>query len=223
MISTDTCNKLEAIAADAAASADPGHDILHVHRVVANAQIIGAAEGVDAEVVLPAALLHELFNYPKDHPESANSGEVCAERATDVLRDLGFGEDAIARIAYCIRVHPFSRGIVGETLEARVLQDADRLDALGAIGIARVFSTGSAMGRPFYAEHDPFCETRPPNDKAFTLDHFYRKLLKLPTTMHTATARQMAEERVGFLHVFLGQLRREIHTDARSVCRENGA
>jgi uncharacterized protein len=161
-------------------------------------------------VVVPAAFLHELFNYPKDHPESARSGDVCAERAAELLEGAGWAAERIQAIAYSIRVHGFSRGVVPETLEARVLQDADRLDAIGAIGIARCFATCTSMGRPFYAPSDPFCDGREPDDKQWGIDHFYRKLLRLPAGMHTTTARAMAADRAAFMVSYLDQLRREV-------------
>src|SRR5262245_25370016 len=132
---------LKTIARDACAGADSAHDWQHVLRVAANATTLCAAEGAEAAVTVTAALLHELINLPKNHPESSRSGELCAERALEVLARLGCPGDQAERIAYCIRVHGFSRGIVPDTLEARVLQDADRLDAIGAVGIARCFAT----------------------------------------------------------------------------------
>ncbi len=203
-------HRLEEIAREAARTAEPAHDFGHVRRVAANARAIAEAEGADFGIVLPAALLHELFSYPKDHPDSPRSGEVCAERAADVLRAEAFSEALIEPVCYCIRVHPFSLGIVPETLEAKVLQDADRLDALGAIGIARCFAVGGALGRPFYDPEDPFARARPLDDKRWTLDHFGRKLLRLPETLHTETARAMARERAAFIRAFLAQLGREI-------------
>lgn len=203
--------RLEAKARDAAA-ADPAHDFAHVERVVANARRIAAAEGADETVAIPAALLHELFSYPKGHPLSPRSGEVCAERAAAALAEVGWPAPAIPRIAHAIRVHPFSLGIVPDDLESRTLQDADRLDSLGAIGIARLFATCAAMGRPLYAPEDPFCRTREPDDKAYGLDHVYRKLLRIPAVLHTATARALAGERVAFLRAYLDQLGRELGT-----------
>ena len=196
-------------AASRTASLDPAHDILHVRRVARNAEVLARAENAQSDIAVAAALLHELFSYPKDHPDSPRSGEVCALRAVDVLGAEGFTPDRIEAVAYCIRVHPFSLGVVPRTLEARVLQDADRLDALGAIGIARVFSTGSAMGRPFYDHGDPFVARRLPDDGRFTLDHFYRKLLRLPDTLHTATARAEAAHRVAYMNGYLDEFRRE--------------
>ena len=203
-------SRLEEIAREAARTAEPAHDFGHVRRVAASARTIAEAEGADLDVVLPAALLHELFSLPKDHPDSPRSGLLCAERAADVLRGEGCPEPRLEAIAYCIRVHPFSLGVVPQTLEAKVLQDADRLDALGAVGIARCFAVGASLGRPFYDPEDPFARTRPLDDKQWTLDHFYRKLLRLPETLHTPTARAMARERTAFLEAFLAQWEREI-------------
>src|SRR4051794_1047122 len=171
---------LQDVARVACAGADPAHDWQHVLRVARAARIIGDAEAVDVDVVVPAALLHELFNHPKNHPQSSLSGEICAERALEVLRDLGWPSERSERIAYCIRVHGFSRGIVPETLEAKVLQDADRLDAIGAIGIARCFATGAVMRQPFYDPGDPMCARHEPDDQRFSVDHFFRKLLRIP-------------------------------------------
>jgi uncharacterized protein len=192
------------------ADADAAHDALHVRRVMASARAIAIAEGADVDVAVMAALLHELFNYPKDHPESSRSGDVCAEHATALLHAHGVDGEFTERVAYCIRVHSFSRGIIPETLEGRVLQDADRLDAIGAIGVARCFATTAVMRRPFYAPVDPFCREREPEDKQFAVDHFYRKLLRVGDGLHTAAARAMAAERVAFLTAFLEQLGREI-------------
>jgi uncharacterized protein len=203
-------DQLKKLARAACEGADAAHDWQHVLRVAGNAAALCAAEGADAGVVVPAALLHELFNHPKNHPDSARSGEICAERALVALADLGWPEAEAQRIAYCIRVHGFSRGIVPDTLEARVLQDADRLDAIGAIGIARCFATGGTMGASFYDPDDPFCARREPDDKRFSVDHFYRKLLRIEGTLHTATARRLAGERTRFMQVFLDQLGREI-------------
>jgi uncharacterized protein len=201
---------LRTIAGEACAGADSAHDFQHVLRVAANAEALCAAEGAEAAVAVPAALLHELFNYPKNHPDSPRSGEVCADRALAVLAAQGWAPDAAERVAYCIRVHGFSRGIVPETIEAKVLQDADRLDAIGAVGIARCFATGATMRQPFYDPADPLCARREPDDKRWSVDHFFRKLLKLPATLHTATARRMAEDRARFMEAYLAQLAREI-------------
>ena len=204
--------RLDAVAAEAsrAQNADPAHDILHVRRVVRTAQHISQAENANENISVCAALLHELFSYSKSDVRSPLSGQECARRARMVLANEGVGETESAAIGYAIAVHPFSLGVLPETTEARILQDADRLDAIGAVGIARCFSSGAAMGRPFYEETDPFCQARPPNDKEYTLDHFYRKLLRLEDGFHTDTAREMARTRTVFLRDFLQQFAHEI-------------
>ena len=202
--------RIAARARAACDGADSAHDWQHVLRVAENARTIGLAEGARLEVVIAAALLHELFNHPKDHPDSARSGDVCAEHATELLRAEGWSDELVEPIAYAIRVHGFSRGISPTTLEARVLQDADRLDAIGAIGIARCFATCAVMKRPLYDPDDPFCERRSPDDKLWGLDHFHRKLLRIGDGLHTAAARRLAADRTAFMHAYLDALRREV-------------
>ena len=205
----ELCRELISAAEQACADADPAHDLQHVLRVRDNALTIAGIEGADLRVVEAAALLHELFNYPKAHPESHRSGEVCADRARALLTRLHCSE-LVDRVCECIRVHGFSTGLVPSTLEGCVLQDADRLDAIGAIGIARCFATCSSMRRPFYDPSDPFCRRRQPDDKRWGLDHFYRKLLRIADGFHTVTARQMGEQRTRFLRAYLEQLEREL-------------
>jgi uncharacterized protein len=202
---------LAAAAEAALAGAEPSHDFLHVRRVTANARRIATAEGADLAVVLPAALLHELFSYPKSDPRSKLSGEACAERAAALLAAERWEPAPIDAIAYAIRVHPYSLGIRPETLEGRVLQDADRLDAIGAIGIARLFASTAVMRRPFYHPDDPLCRSgRAPDDKLWGVDHFYKKLLRVPEGLHTRSARVMASDRVRCMEAFLEHLGREI-------------
>lgn len=208
---------LVAAAREAAKGSGPAHDFDHVMRVVATSEVLARAERADVEVCSTAALLHELFNHPKGHPESHLSGERCAEEALAVLRAEGWPPDRAEAVAYSIRVHPFSRGIVPTTLEAKILQDADRLDSIGAIGIARCFATTSEMQRPFYNADDPFCVGRTPDDKLWGVDHFYRKLLRIPDVLHTDTARVIASERVSFMETFLAQLGREVAPSTRGA------
>ena len=208
--SDDLLDILRAVARSRCEGADAAHDWLHVTRVAASARRIALAEGADVTVAVAAALLHELFNYPTGHPDSRRSGEVCAEHAAVVLREHGWDDVRAEAVCYAIRVHPFSLGVTPTTLEAKVLQDADRLDAIGAIGVARCFATCADMKRPFYDPDDPRCERREPDDKLWGIDHFYKKLLRLEAGMHTATARALAAERTGFMRAFLDRLAAEI-------------
>lgn len=215
MATTDTDLRFLARLADLAgqampADADPAHDMLHVRRVAALARSIAEAEGADVFVAVAAALLHELVNLPKNHPDSARSGDLCAEAAATLLRGEAVDPARAAEICACIRDHAFSKGVLPATLAARVLQDADRLDAIGALGIARCFATCNAMRTPFYSERDPLCREREPDDKRFGLDHFFKKLLRIPEGLHTASARRLAAPRVALMQDYLRHFEREL-------------
>jgi uncharacterized protein len=205
--------RLETEARARARSNEPAHDFFHVERVVTNARAIARGERLSPAsegVAATAALLHELFTLPKDHPDSARSGDLCAERARELLEHEHAPAAMIASVSAAIRDHAFSKGVVPEALESRILQDADRLDAIGAIGLARMWATCADMKRPFYSPTDPFCATRAPDDKAWGLDHVFKKLLAIPSRLHTDTARSLAEDRVSFLRVYVDQLRKEL-------------
>lgn len=186
--------------------APASHDFSHVLRVVANAERLALAEHADVDVCRTAALLHELVNLPKNHPESHLSGDLCAVEAARVLRERGLPEAFVEAVACCIRDHAFSKGVVPESLEARVLQDADRLDAIGAIGVARCMATSAEMRRPFYSWDDPLASRRELDDKSFALDHFEKKLFRVPERLHTESARRLAERRVAFMQAFVDNL-----------------
>jgi uncharacterized protein len=202
--------RLEAEARRRAEGAEPAHDFFHVERVTANALQIARAEGADEAIAGTAALLHELFTLPKSHPDSARAGDFCAEHARTLLVRESAPAGLVEPVALAIRDHAFSKGVVPAALEARVLQDADRLDALGAIGLARMWATCADMKRPFYSPEDPFCEKRPPDDKAWGLDHVFKKLLLVPSRLHLPTSRRLAARRVLFLRTYLEELRAEI-------------
>ena len=104
----------------------------------------------------------------------------------------------------------FHRKKLPATIEGKILQDADRLDALGAIGIARVFATGGSLKRPFYNIDDPFCKSRSPNDKIWTVDHFFQKLLTLESLMNTKSGKSEAKKRTKVLKDYLKQLKQEL-------------
>lgn len=193
--------------------APPSHDLSHVERVLRTAERLAEREGADRDVCRAAALLHELVNLPKDHPDSARSGDLCAEEAARVLRGAGAEAVFVERVADAIRDHAFSKGVVPGSLEGKILQDADRLDAIGAIGVARCIATAAEMGSRLYDPQDPLARARPLDDKAFALDHFERKLFRIPALLHTASARAQAEERVAFMRAFVAQLGREVGFD----------
>jgi uncharacterized protein len=191
--------------------ADPAHDFSHILRVCRNANFIGEREGADMQVLLLAALLHDAGSGSKlAYEAKAESVSQCLKIAEIFLIKKSIVKDVRKKVLYAIEVHSFSRGIVPATLEARILQDADRLDAMGAIGIARVFLTGGSLKRELYNPKDPFCRDREPDDARWNLDHFYRKLLKLEPGMHTETARALAKERSTVMKRYLSDLQKEI-------------
>ena len=205
--------KIREIARQAAA-ADPAHDFSHSLRVLANALRIARVEGGDLEVLEAAAYLHDIANLPKNHPEARLSSERSALAAKRILEENGFSEAQITRARDAILCHSFSRGLVPQTLEGRIFQDADRLDSLGAIGIARTFTVGGATNRPIYDSEIPFPDsdgaTRAYDDKNNTLDHFFVKLFKLGETMQTEAGRALALERIERMKRFVEELRQEI-------------
>lgn len=190
---------------------DPGHDFEHIMRVYKNAQKIGRQEGADMKVLLAAVLLHDLVVYPKGSAKRSKSADDSADLAEKILQKRGWPKATIDKVSYCIRTHSYSKRIMPVTLEAKILQDADRLDALGAIGIARTFSVGGSENRKFYNPEDPFWNSsREPDDRIWTLDHFQSKLLHLQNTLHTKAARKVARERTGFMRQFIRELAKEI-------------
>ena len=191
----------------------PAHDFQHMLRVYKNAEMISKQEeSVDLDIVLAAALLHDLVVYPKGSSKTINSADDSAEIAKKILLEYkNYPREKIEKVADAIRTHSYSKRLVPQTLEGKILQDADRLDAIGAIGIARTFSVGGSENRSLYNPTDAFCETeRQLDDTQWTLDHIKRKLMILKNSMHTKTAKKIAEERTEFMELFLNQLRKEI-------------
>ena len=189
---------------------DSAHDFEHMMRVYKNAQKLCKKEKVTEKLVLCAVLLHDIVSYPKSDKRSKNSSIDSAKKAIIILKRYGFTENEITIISDAIREHSFSQKKTPKTIEGKILQDADRLDALGAIGIARVFATGGSLKRPFYNIDDPFCKKRNVDDKTWTLDHFFQKLLKLEFLMNTKSGKIEAKKRTRILKEYLKQLKNEI-------------
>ncbi|WP_199610117.1 HD domain-containing protein [Flocculibacter collagenilyticus] len=196
-------------------STDPAHDINHVMRVVANAKSIAAKESLNhpcnIEVVIAGAWLHDCITLPKNHPDRAQASTLAAQEAKRFLSSIDYPPAWIDEVCHAVEAHSFSAGISATSLEAKIVQDADRLDGLGAIGIVRCFITGASFGASFYNQDDPFCHTRSPQDKQFSVDHFYVKLFKLAELMQTTGAKQEARQRIEYMKGFLAQLEVEIN------------
>ena len=188
---------------------DPGHNLDHALRVALWTVRIGA-DDVHPMEAIAAALLHDLVNLPKDSPDRHLASERSAEAASPHLRDAGFDEAAQGRIQRAIRDHSFSRGAVPQEALGCALQDADRLEALGAIGAFRNISTGTLMDSQYFHAADPWAKERELDDKAYSLDHFFVKLLRLPATMRTEAGRIEATRRARVLITLIDALAEEL-------------
>tara|TARA_B110000211_G_scaffold38807_1_gene39606 strand:+ start:1029 stop:1649 length:621 start_codon:yes stop_codon:yes gene_type:complete len=189
---------------------DPAHDFEHVMRVYNNAKKISKQEKANQKLVLSAALLHDIVSYPKSSKRSKFSSIDSAKKSKLILKKYDFTTEEIIIVFDAIVDHSFSQNKIPQTLEGKILQDADRLDALGAIGIARVFATSGSLNRPFYNIDDPFCAKRNPDDNLWAVDHFFNKLLKLEFMMNTKSGKIEAKKRTKVLKEFLKQLKNEI-------------
>ena len=189
---------------------DSAHDFEHTMRVYKNAQKICKKEKANEKLVLSAALLHDIVSYPKSDKRSKTSSIESAKKSKKILEKLDFTKKEITIISDAIHDHSFSQNKIPKTIEGKILQDADRLDALGAIGIARVFATGGSLKRPFYNIDDPFCKRRIPDDHTWTVDHFFAKLFKLESLMNTKSGKAEAKKRTRILKEFLNQLKQEV-------------
>jgi uncharacterized protein len=183
----------KAFAKDIFSADSSGHDYHHTLRVWALARTIGEAEGADMAVVELAALLHDVDDH-KLSPETAEN----KDRAVTFLRSQTVPESDIRKIVRIIDQISFSRNTLPpDTLEGKCVQDADRLDAMGAIGIARTFAFGGSHGR---AMHDP-----DGSDRSSSIAHFYDKLLLLKDRMNTETGHRLAQHRHAYLEYFLAE------------------
>ena len=195
--------------AEKASTSDQSHDIGHALRVALWTIRLGATE-IDTREAVAAALCHDLVNPPKNSPERRRASTLSAEAARALLPAHGFCPGSVESIADAIRDHSFSRGVTPRSLLGRALRDADRLEALGSIGIMRTVSTGSVMGAKYFDPHDPFGSSRELDDLAFTVDHFFTKLLRLQNEMCTQPGRLEAVRRTRLMELFLKELAEEL-------------
>nr|WP_277625413.1 HD domain-containing protein [Burkholderia stabilis] len=192
------------------ANGDGSHDTSHLQRVWKNAAAIQAEEGGDAEVLFAATLLHDCVPVEKNSPLRAQASRLSAERARLVLKSLDWPDAKIDAVAHAVEAHSFSAGVAPTTLEARTLQDADRLDAIGMLGVARCFYVAGRMGSALYDPVDPHASERALDDTRFAIDHFHTKLLKLASGFQTATGARLAKIRHDRLRRFLDEFADEI-------------
>ncbi|CAM3848708.1 phosphohydrolase [Parendozoicomonas haliclonae] len=191
---------------------DFSHDISHFQRVWKTARKIMADETreVNPLVVLTACYFHDIVTLPKNHPDRSKSSTLAAEKTAEILDELDFPEELIADVCHAVEAHSFSANIPTRTPEAEVVQDADRMEAIGAIGLARVFYTGGKLGSRLFDPQDPWAERRELDDRTYSVDHFFCKLLTLGETMKTEPGRKIAEANTAYLQGFLDKLREEL-------------
>jgi len=184
------------------------HDRSHVERVYNLALRIARTENADLDVVKAAVLLHDVARAVEDEGKIDDHAREGAKMARKILEEVGFPKEKTARVIHCIEVHRFKKGMKTESPEAQILQDADRLDIIGAVGIARVFTRGGWGNKPI---HDPRIKPKKKYDgkSETSVNHIYEKILKVKDTFNTKAAREIAEERHKFVEVFLDRLLKE--------------
>ncbi|WP_223519014.1 HD domain-containing protein [Pseudomonas sp. GL-B-19] len=214
-MTTDTFAPLQNLAAQLLPyalepSEDGAHDLSHLQRVWHNVRTIHTQEGGELEVLLAAVLLHDCVAVEKNSPLRSQASRLAAEKASGVLADLHWPNERISAVAHAIEAHSFSANITPTTLEAKIMQDADRLDSLGLLGVARTFYVAGRMGSALYDPQDPEAKYRDYDDTRFCLDHFQTKLLHLADGFQTATGRRLAQLRHERLKGFMEQFKEEI-------------
>jgi uncharacterized protein len=207
--------KTESFVQDTLQGSEAGHDWSHIERVVRNARTIAAGEKADPFVVELAALLHDIA----DSKFHNGNEELGPERSERFLKSLDLPAELVNHVVNIVRNVSFkneldpSREDRFDSIELQVLKDADRLDAMGAIGVARAFNYGGYKNRALYDPSIKPAEKQSKEQyktsKAPTINHFYEKLLLLKDKMNTQTGRKMAEERHAFMESFLDHFYRE--------------
>jgi uncharacterized protein len=195
---------------------DGSHDRSHLLRVWQNASTIADREGgCDRSILAAAVILHDCVAVEKNSPLRSQASRLAAGRARTILGGLGWSTTRIDRTAHAIEAHSFSAGIAPETSEARVVQDADRLDAIGAIGIARCFYVAGRMGSSLYDPVDPSAANRPLDDRTYALDHFGVKLFTVAENFQTKAGQELAEQRTRTMRDFVQAMLDEIGEASR--------
>ncbi|AKL09151.1 phosphohydrolase [Klebsiella oxytoca] len=198
---------------------DAAHDISHFRRVWATAQQLAEESDADRLVILTACYFHDIVSLAKNHPERSRSSAMAAEQTLTILQSdfPDFPPERYAAVLHAIEAHSFSAGMAPRSEEAKIVQDADRLEALGAIGLARVFAVSGALNNILFDADDPFADRRELDDKKYALDHFQCKLLRLPETMQTEKGRAMALHNARFLVQYMAKLSAELRGDPMSL------
>jgi len=198
------------------------HDLAHTERVLKLCLTLAQLEKkVELSILIPAVLLHDIARSLEDEDTTGliDHAQVGAEMAEGILRELGYDEDSIDKIKDCIRAHRYRTGYSPESLEAKLLFDADKLDALGAVGLARSFMLAGEHGEVMYAERDLteyIKENVGENGRIIDLSkhtsnlEFELKLRKIPARLFTPQAKAIAQQRLQYMAEFYQVLQGEI-------------
>lgn len=181
-------------------SSDDSHGLSHFKRVAENCLLDDES---DHNITIPAALLHDCYHIEKSSPLRRFASKISAATALIILNDIGYDCKYFDAIYHCIEAHSFSANIKPQSKEAQVVQDADRLDALGYIGIFRCFYTGGRMNRLVAHPTDPKAINRELNDNLYSLDHFYVKLFNLAENISTPAFAILANVRTKIMQEFI--------------------
>jgi uncharacterized protein len=185
---------------------DASHDIGHLKRVSSLSRQFTKEEYGNELIAYTAGMLHDIVNLPKNHPESHKSSLLASLRAEELLNDWSFPKELVGHVCHAVHAHSFSAKVEPKTIEAKCLQDADRMEALGAFGLMRVFYVSGKLGTQIMDEKDPTGKNRKIDDKKFALDHFVQKLFSLESTMKTKGGAKIACSLTLFLKNFRDQM-----------------
>jgi uncharacterized protein len=190
---------------------DGSHDLSHLLRVWRNAEAIARTEqDCDLPVLVAAVLLHDCVPVEKNAPQRADASRLSAARAREIVTDLGWDAARVAALGHAVETHSFASGLTPGTTEARILWDADKLDAIGAIGIARCFYVAGRMGSLLYDPGDASADNRVVDDQHYALDHFKAKLFRVADGFLTEAGRAMAAERSEVMQRFVAAFCSEV-------------
>jgi uncharacterized protein len=215
-MTTQHKEELIAICKELASKDDPAHDFLHLLRVLGNAERISQIEGGDLDIIIPAALFHDIVIYPKDHLRSKFANEESAEKAKEILTKLSwYPQEKILNVMNAIKHCSYSKNLSKESLEEYIVQDADFLESVGTIAVARTFVSTGQMKRAMYCLEDIEGHHRDLVQvvSAYALDLFPARLFKVRERMHTKTAKEIAQKREEtmkhFYDAFLAEIKGE--------------
>lgn len=191
---------------------DAAHNLGHLKRVARMCEKIQKHEGGNVDVLLVSSYFHDIVSLPKNSPVRHCSSQLAAKKTLQILQSNFpfFPVDLYSAVEEAIICHSYSANISPKSIEAKILQDADRIDALGAIGLARIFYISGKLDQELFDLDDPFANNRDLDDKKYALDHFYTKLFNLAKKMNTAEGKRIAEKRTAILLNYINNLAEEI-------------